>query len=86
MKSKGTSRRRVKIVRERPSKEVLDAINELQEEVGLLTDAMDKRIEAETRAEDAFGNLTAYADLIARRLDGLEAKLAAEKMREAVKW
>lgn len=84
--SKGTSRRRVKVVRTKPSTEVLDAIYELQERVGVLADAMSKRDEAGMQVSGAFKGLAAYVDLISRRIDGLEAGLAAAKMRESVKW
>jgi hypothetical protein len=76
MRGKGTPRRRVKVVRERPSTELLDRLDSLQ----IMLNSNVGQLRA------LIGEMAAYVDLVSRRIDGLEAKLAAEKMREAVKW
>jgi len=80
MRKKGTARRRVKIVRERRRDDTLDAMEKM-----IVSKVEPLALEFD-RLRDANVQLRMLIDLAIRRVNGLEARMDLDRLRENVKW
>ena len=80
MRKKGTARRRVKIVRERRKDDTLDMMEKM------IASKVEPLALEFDRLRDANVQLRMLIDLAIRRVNGLEARMDLDRLRENVKW